>query len=201
MTLLVGAIIAAAGASRRLGSPKALLAGADGRPFVRHLVDVFTGAGCAPVVVVLGPGGERVLEATGGNLDPALVAFNRDTHTEMIDSLRLGERYLPATVALCAVTPVDAPFATPALVRALVAAACAAATGAAAVPVTPTGTRAHPVVLPRTALWRPEAAGGVRALLESGAIPVTSVAWDDERIAADVNTPADHASLFPEAKT
>jgi nicotine blue oxidoreductase len=187
------AIVAAAGQSRRMGRPKALLPGPEGQTFVRHLVGVLAAAGCSPIVVVLGPSGEQVLAA--GDLAPALIAFNRDTRTEMIDSVRLGERYLPAGVESAMVTPVDAPFTTPELVRALCAAA-AAAPEAAVVPVVG-GRAGHPVVVPRRALYRPEAAGGLRALVESGAVRVESIPWPDERICADVNTPEDHASLFP----
>jgi len=177
-----------------MGRAKALLPGPEGKTFVRHLVDVLAEGGCAPVVVVLGPSGEAVL-AEAGDLAPALVAFNRDSRTEMIDSVRLGERYLPADVTAALVAPVDAPCVTAALVRAL-AAAAEAAPDAAIVPVAG-GRSGHPVVLPRAALWRTEAAAGLRALLESGAVAVRTLDWDDPRIAADVNTPEDHASLFP----
>lgn len=47
-------IVLAAGAGRRMGTPKALLATPDGQPWVERAVATLRDAGCAHVVVVLG---------------------------------------------------------------------------------------------------------------------------------------------------
>ena len=49
----VVAIVLAAGASRRFGSPK-LLAALGGRPVLQHVLDAAADAGLGDVVVVLG---------------------------------------------------------------------------------------------------------------------------------------------------
>jgi CTP:molybdopterin cytidylyltransferase MocA len=50
----VAGLLLAAGGSRRLGRPKALLQEADGRPIVRRLADEALAAGLAPLLVVTG---------------------------------------------------------------------------------------------------------------------------------------------------
>lgn len=50
---MIAAVVLAAGASARLGRPKQLVAH-RGRTLVRHVVECALGAGCDPVLVVLG---------------------------------------------------------------------------------------------------------------------------------------------------
>lgn len=54
MTAAVAGLLLAAGAGRRMGRPKALLEGADGRSYTTRGITVLREAGCGPVVVVLG---------------------------------------------------------------------------------------------------------------------------------------------------
>jgi molybdenum cofactor cytidylyltransferase len=63
--LRVGAVVLAAGASRRLGQPKQLLPVA-GESLVRRTARLALEVGCAPVVVVLGFEAERVGAALAG---------------------------------------------------------------------------------------------------------------------------------------
>ncbi len=53
-------IVLAAGASQRMGSPKALLGAPAGRPLAVCQADVLRAGGCDPVVVVLGAQADRV---------------------------------------------------------------------------------------------------------------------------------------------
>jgi len=70
----VAAVLLAAGASRRLGTPKQLLADADGVPLVVRAARQLLEAGCAPVLVVTGAEAEAVAAALQ-DLDVQLV-FN-----------------------------------------------------------------------------------------------------------------------------
>ena len=56
-------IVLAGGASRRMGSPKALLRGADGLPLAARQADVLRAGGCDFVAVVLGARAEEVRKA------------------------------------------------------------------------------------------------------------------------------------------
>src|ERR1041385_7338939 len=53
-SVVIPAIVLAAGESRRMGSPKALLRAADGRPFVVRITAVLLAGGASEVVVVTG---------------------------------------------------------------------------------------------------------------------------------------------------
>lgn len=56
-------IVLAAGASQRMGFPKALLRGADGVPLAARQARLLRAGGCEPVVVVVGSEAERVRAA------------------------------------------------------------------------------------------------------------------------------------------
>jgi molybdenum cofactor cytidylyltransferase len=61
----VAAVVVAAGGSRRMGRPKQLLP-FGGRSLLRRAAEAALGAGCDPVVVVLGASAELLREETAG---------------------------------------------------------------------------------------------------------------------------------------
>lgn len=61
-------IVLAAGASRRMGSPKALLRGRDGVPLAVRQATLLRAGGCEPVAVVLGADIERIRKEMPGDL-------------------------------------------------------------------------------------------------------------------------------------
>lgn len=174
-------VILAAGRSSRMGRPKALLV-LDGAPCLDRLVATFHAAGLTPVVVV----------ASGAALAHAqtligVVAIEGDAGQPMIDSLA---RALKACgdAAGVVVQPVDAAFTTPRAVRALIdgfagRSRVLTSDGAPGHPVL-AAARAFPAILAR-------AEGGLRAVLT--AEPAELVPFDDPRILADLDTPADVA--------
>jgi CTP:molybdopterin cytidylyltransferase MocA len=83
-------LLLAAGAGRRMGRPKALVVGEDGRPWLHGAVEALRAGGCDDVVVVLGAGAadaERLL--TGMALT---VVVAEDWAAGMSASLRAGLR-------------------------------------------------------------------------------------------------------------
>ncbi|NJD18716.1 MAG: nucleotidyltransferase family protein, partial [Gemmatimonadetes bacterium] len=102
----VAGVVPAAGASTRMGAPKALL-DAGGRSFVAAAVGALVGGGCDPVVVVTAAGPadvRRRAEAAG-----AVVLVNPDPGEGPITSLRIALAALGPGVDGMAVLPVDHP--------------------------------------------------------------------------------------------
>jgi molybdenum cofactor cytidylyltransferase len=84
-----GALILAAGASTRLGSPKQLVRLGD-ETLLERSIRIAEEAGCAPVVVILGAHEELIRSQC--NLSDVLVVFNPDWADGMGTSLSLGAR-------------------------------------------------------------------------------------------------------------
>src|SRR6188508_2888110 len=101
-----GAVILAAGSSRRMGTPKQLLA-VDGRPLLVRAVEAALASPAWPVVVVLGAEAEKI-RPTLAHL-PVLVAENPAWAEGMAASIRAGVTTLQqfsraldaALIALC----------------------------------------------------------------------------------------------------
>lgn len=81
------ALVLAAGAASRFGSPKAL-AELEGRPLLQHVLDAAAGLGLAGVVLVLGHDADAIEAA----VDPRGAAVVRNPHPEagLASSLRIG---------------------------------------------------------------------------------------------------------------
>lgn len=104
----VGAVILAAGASKRLGEPKQLLM-LGGETLLEHAVRVANAAGCSPVVVVLGAFVEAI--QAGCRLDDAIIVVNEDWAEGIGSSVRAGVRALRDLDA-CVVMTCDMPAVT-----------------------------------------------------------------------------------------
>src|SRR4029453_13829990 len=86
------AIILAAGRSRRMGTQKLLLPFA-GKTLISHVVAQVAGAGISHIIVVVGlEGGGAAALAD----QPVTLAANPDADGDMLSSVRIGLRALPA---------------------------------------------------------------------------------------------------------
>ena len=186
-------LLLAAGAGRRIGTPKALLHDSDGTPWVRRAAVLLAGAGCSPVLVVLGAEDERARALLPPGVD---VVVADDWADGMGASLRAGLAALPelapdADAAL--VLLVDLPDLVPAVVRRVAEHAGPGALARATYGDTDDARHGHPVLLGRDH-W-PGAAGtasgdrGARDYLEAQG--VVSVDCSDLAGGADVDTAAD----------
>ena len=86
----IGALVLAAGESSRLGMPKQLLVGRDGRTLVSHVVHEAQRAGCDPVVVVIGAHAEDVTHALIEDAAGVFLVPNRGWSEGMGSSIRAG---------------------------------------------------------------------------------------------------------------
>ena len=193
----VAGLLLAAGAGRRMGTPKALVE-LDGEPLVRRGVRLLTDGGCRPVVVVVGAAADRVRPLCGG----AQVVEAADWATGMAASLRAGLAAVDGLddVRACVVALVDQPAVTPAAVERLRAAHL---DGARAAVATYAGRPRNPVVLDRS-LWTQVAQAatgdeGARPWLRAHPELVVRVDCTDAGSPDDVDTPQDLAALAARA--
>lgn len=192
-------LVAAAGASTRMGSPKALLAyefhdavgDDDGIAdcFVSHLVRAMLSGGADTVVVTVpDDAGSAAAISDVVGADAACVP-NPSPSLGLTGSVIAALDHVDDAdvLVLC---PVDAPFATPAIVAALIAAVVA---GADAAVVTVDGVRGHPVAFGRQAFGALRLAGsrgGPRRVLDE-LDQVVAVPSLDRRLTLDLNSAAD----------
>lgn len=136
------AVVLAAGASSRMGRPKALI-GWRGRPFVRHAIELARGAGIERVIVVEGA---VPLSAAVG--EAARVVHNDVWEEGPLGSLQCGlrEALTPAVEGVL-VLSVDRPHLEPQTVARLVAAWSAEPEGIWQPSFQ--GRHGHPIVHPR----------------------------------------------------
>lgn len=180
------AIVLAAGASTRMGRPKALLVH-DGRPFVRCVVDL--AAGCAPILVVTG--------AVDLDLDvhPAIRIHNPAWPQGQLSSLQRGLAELGEPAGLLVLT-VDRPHIRPSTVVALLA-AFAGAPGCIWQPAH-AGRNGHPILYPAAllpALRGLPADASPRDLLARHADLRRSLPVDDPAVLDNLDRPEDLTRL------
>ena len=185
---MLAAVILAAGESRRMRSPKALLSH-QGRPFVEHLLEVTSHPKVGLTRVVLGANAEDILSHL--KLDPVMVVINNDWEKGQLSSIHAALRSLPVAltdgVLLCLV---DHPLITGALVRELIEKFYSS--GKAIVLPTYKGKRGHPVIF-ASALFDEMLAApleqGARSVVWAHAADVLEVPTIEEGVVLNLNDP------------
>jgi CTP:molybdopterin cytidylyltransferase MocA len=185
MEAAVAGILLAAGAGRRLGTPKALVE-LGGARLVDRGAALLRAGGAAPVIVVTG--------AARVHVPGTVTVHNPGWRAGMASSLALGLGSLPAACGAAVIALVDQPLIGAAAVQRLVAAYRA---GAVAVVATYQGEPRNPVLL-ACGLWdsvRETLAGdeGARSYLRAHPELVTKVECGDTGSPQDVDTTEDLA--------
>jgi molybdenum cofactor cytidylyltransferase len=185
---LLAAVILSAGASSRMGRPKALLPYREGT-FLEHLMEVTRDARIEMTRVVLGAGAETIRAIA--NLDPSVVILNSEWEKGQLSSIRAGLRSLDGIdidgIILC---PVDHPLVSALLVSELVTKFYELKK--AIVLPTYKGRRGHPVIFSKQLfgelLSAPEETGA-RAVVWAHAGEVLEVPTDEEGVILNLNDP------------
>lgn len=190
---MIPGIVLAAGASSRMGRPKALLP-AGGQSFVAALIHTLQGAGLQPVIVVIRPAAEAIAtEVLRSGATPTVNPWpDQGQLSSLLAGLDAVEALAPEAVL---VTLVDVPAIRPATISALLA--TLAASPAAILRATYRGRHGHPVVFRRSvfeALRRADPAAGAKAVLR--AYPVEDVEVEDPGVVDDIDTPEDYDRAF-----
>ncbi len=185
---MLAALILSAGASSRMGRPKALLPYREGT-FLEHLIEVTRHPRIGVTRVVLGAGAEVI--RTIANLDSSVVVLNPDWEQGQLSSIWAGLRNLEGIetdgMILC---PVDHPLVTAALVSDLVERFYQ--DRKAIVLPTYKGRRGHPAIF-SSALYAELLAApaemGARSVVWAHAADVREVPTDEEGVVLNLNDP------------
>jgi len=185
---LLAALILSAGASTRMGRPKALLPYREGT-FLEHLIQVTRHPRVGVTRVVLGAGGEMIRKLA--KLDPSIVVLNEDWQQGQLSSVQAGLRSLGGLstdgIVLC---PVDHPLVSAPLVSDLIAHFYAG--GKSILLPTYQGRRGHPMIFSSALydeLLAAPADKGARAVVWAHAADVLEVPTDEEGVVLNLNDP------------
>jgi molybdenum cofactor cytidylyltransferase len=181
-------LILAAGESRRMGFPKALLRYRE-ETFLDRLAGLFA-ARCAPVIVVLGAEAERIR----ARVCPATFVVNPDWARGQTTSMQCGLRAVPPEADGVLFTLVDHPAVAPATIDALLAEPCAALVRVPRYH----GRRGHPIWFARAIIHEflalPDT-GAARDVVRGHAAETEFLDVEDPGILADIDDPEAYRGL------
>jgi molybdenum cofactor cytidylyltransferase len=196
----IAAVIAAAGQSRRMGTPKQLLPWGDST-VIAAVVDNLSEAGVAPVICVIGHRAEEMRAALRAS-EVRVVVNERYADEEMLASYQAGiealidENSLALVGTLLAL--VDQPHVGSDIIREVVTQALA--TPDSIVIPSHAKRRGHPIYLPRR-LWADLLAltedESLRTLLSRFEDDIVYLNLETDLILRDMDTPAEYERLRP----
>lgn len=188
---MISGIILAAGESRRMGTPKALLP-YEGYTFIERICRAFLTAGVGELIVVLGAWEEKLRPALPAH--PALrTVVNPDYTLGQLSSLTTGLRALSAESEAAVVNLVDHPLIVAETIAALIA-----SFRADPLPIiiaSHNGKRGHPVMFSRDVYAELLAAPldkGAKVVVRKDPERVRAVPLADPGILADIDTPEEY---------
>ena len=185
----IGALLLAAGQSRRMGGPNKLLAEIDGIPMVAQIARRLLGSRARPIIAVLGNQADAV-DAALGKL-PVERARNPDFAAGLSTSLKRGLAALPPDLDGVIVCLGDMPLISGRHLDRLIA-AFNPLEGRAIIVPTRRGKRGNPVLWSKR--FFPEMAElagdvGAKHLIGEHAELVAEVEMDDDSVLVDIDTP------------
>lgn len=193
----VGAVILAAGQSKRMGQPKLMLPWGK-TTIINQIISVLTTEAITPILVVTG----EMHDSVAVELAEKPVQLVRNMNfavTEMIDSLRLGLDEMPESVAACLIVLGDNPQISKDVVRMLVRRYVER--GSEIILPSYHQRRGHPWLLARSLWWKLnelDARGTLRDFLAGQSSKIDYVIVDTPGILADVDTPEEYRAQKPD---
>ena len=186
----IGAVVLAAGRSRRLGPAKLLLPFGDST-VIGCVVEALAGPGLDPIVVVAGEHHDSLTEVLRDTR--AQVVSNPDPDRGMLSSVRIGVGALPPDLDRFLISLGDLPRLRAAHVSHLLREQRRAGKGIAI--ATHAGKRGHPVVFDagyREVVLALDDGLTLRDLIHSHAEDVVAVECDSDAVISDIDTREDY---------
>jgi CTP:molybdopterin cytidylyltransferase MocA len=189
---MIAGIILAAGESRRMGSPKALVP-FRGLTFVEHLLAATRHPRIGVVRIVLGAGASDI--RAGLSADPATIVVNYEWEKGPLSSIQAALRNLAGSnigaIEGALICPVDHPLVTLHLIASMVQ----AFDNSKSLIVLPTyrGRRGHPVLFRSTLfaeLMQAPMETGARAVVRAHPNEISSVQTEEEGVVLNLDDPA-----------
>jgi molybdenum cofactor cytidylyltransferase len=197
---MISGILLAAGESRRMGSPKALLR-YQGQTFIERICTAFLTAGVDELIVVLGARADELRQALPSH--PALrTVVNARYFQGQLSSLMSGIGALSSESEAAVVNLVDHPLIAGETIKALIT-----SFRAAPVPIiiaSYQGRRGHPVLFSSRVYGEILAAPldqGAKVVVRKDPNRVHELPLDDPGILADIDTPEDYAHYVGRVKS
>lgn len=186
-----GAVIVAAGMSSRMGTFKPMLR-IGSISSIRRIIFTLRQADADPVVVITGNRAD-ILEKHVAKLGVICLRNPDYATTQMLDSAKIGFRYLLAECDQVLFTPVDIPLFTAKTVEKLMV-------SGADVAIPLCGEKeGHPLLISsRTlpAILKYDGENGLRGALDSSLVRLRRIPVEDEGILFDADTPEDFQNLL-----
>jgi molybdenum cofactor cytidylyltransferase len=184
---MLAAVILSGGASRRMGSPKALLP-YQGRPFLEHLLEITVHPKIGVRRVVLGADAEPIAKSIAVAAKEVLI--NSDWETGQLSSIQAAIRDLPTGTDGLLLCLIDHPLISGSLVNELIEQFYV--TRAKIVLPLYESRRGHPVIFPATfydKLLHAPMEQGARAVVWAHAEDVLEVPTNEEGCVLNLNDP------------
>jgi molybdenum cofactor cytidylyltransferase len=185
---LLAAVILSAGASSRMGRPKALLPYREGT-FLEHLIEVTRHPRIGATRIVLGAGAEAI--RTIAKLDPSIVVLNTEWEQGQLSSIWAGLRSLEGiNTDGIVLWPIDHPLVSARLVSELVERFYE--DKKAIVLPTYNGRRGHPAIFSKELygeLLDAPAEQGARAVVWAHSADILEVPTGEEGVVLNLNDP------------
>jgi molybdenum cofactor cytidylyltransferase len=184
---MLAAVVLSGGASRRMGSPKALLS-YQGRPFLEHLLDVARHPKIGLRRVVLGANAEPIAKEVNLALDE--IVINEQWEKGQLSSIHAALRSLPAQTDGIILLLIDHPLISSVLVGELIDSFYNS--GKSIVLPVYEGRRGHPVIFSSALyqeLMNAPLATGARSVVWAHAGDVQIVQTNEEGCVLNLNDP------------
>ena len=191
----IGAVILAAGMSKRMGKQKLLLP-LNGEPIFRHAVVLAIEAGLDPVILIAGQSSLNEMRSFLKGLDQVEIICNEESSKGMGTSLSLGLDRLKQRVGACLVFLADQPLITFKVINEIIGEYEAAREqGILIIRPTYKGKPGHPVLIDSHLFHqfdKAEGDKGGRDVINRFQFHLKTVPVKDDSVVLDIDTPEDY---------